>query len=102
MRPWQLSQRPCLACDCLLPAIESLGQVLGGPVPQVRSLAPLSALGSTQLTELYVACNKVTAIESLAALPQLQVLELGGNRIRVLEGGAGRGQVCCWVPPSPP
>lgn len=54
--------------------------------PQVRSLAPLSALGSTQLTELYAACNKVTAIESLAALGQLRVLELGGNRVRVIEG----------------
>lgn len=84
----------------------------------MRSLAPLSALGSTQLTELYAACNKVTAIESLGALTQLRVLELGGNRIRVLEGGPGGRMVrarqtsaCCgWgkraagqpPPPSPP
>ena len=54
--------------------------------PQVRSLAPLSSLGSTQLTELYAACNKITAIESLEQLGQLQALELGGNRIRVLQG----------------
>lgn len=68
----------------------------------MRSLAPLSALGSTQLTELYAACNKVTAIESLAALPQLQVLELGGNRIRVLEGGAGAGRRAAGCRPPLP
>lgn len=53
---------------------------------QVRSLAPLSSLGSTQLTELFVACNKIAAIESLERLALLHTLELGGNRIRSLEG----------------
>ena len=53
-------------------------------------MAPLSSLGSTQLTELYAACNKVTAIESLERLGQLQVLELGGNRIRALQGALRR------------
>ncbi|EFN52712.1 hypothetical protein CHLNCDRAFT_56306 [Chlorella variabilis] len=53
---------------------------------EVRSLAPLSSLGSTQLTELFVACNKIAAIESLERLALLHTLELGGNRIRSLEG----------------
>jgi protein phosphatase 1 regulatory subunit 7 len=52
----------------------------------VRSLAPLSGLGSTQLTELYAACNKISAIESLEHLSNLQLLELGGNRMRAIEG----------------
>lgn len=88
---------PCAAAICLPP---SLTAGAAGPQnrshrrccppicrrPQVRSLAPLSSLRSTQLTELYAACNKVTAIESMEQLGQLQVLELGGNRIRVLQG----------------
>jgi Leucine-rich repeat (LRR) protein len=53
---------------------------------QVRSLAPLSTLGSSQLSELYMACNKIAAIESLDNFPNLRTLELGGNRIRVVEG----------------
>ena len=58
----------------------------------MRSLAPLTALGSTQLTELYAACNKISAIESLGHLSNLQLLELGGNRVRVIEGGWAGGQ----------
>jgi hypothetical protein len=58
---------------------------------QIRSLAPLSSLtaaptSSPPLAELYVAANKVTAIEPLGGLSQLTVLELGSNRIRTIEG----------------
>lgn len=49
--------------------------------PQIRSLAPLTALGAcTSLQELYVAANKVSAIEGLQQLIGLTVLELGSNR----------------------
>lgn len=64
---------------------------------QVRSLAPLSALASTQLQELFVACNKITAIESLDRFTNLRTLELGGNRIRALEG-----MTCCHAVCSAP
>jgi hypothetical protein len=55
---------------------------------QIRSLAPLSSLTacSPPLAELYVAANKVTAIECLRGLSQLTVMELGSNRIRTIEG----------------
>lgn len=56
---------------------------------QVRSLAPLSKLGSTRLSELVAACNKIAVIESLQHLSQLHALELGGNRIRTIEGASG-------------
>jgi protein phosphatase 1 regulatory subunit 7 len=60
-------------------------------VVQIRSLAPLSSLtadssSSPPLTELFVAANKVTAIEALGGFSQLTVLELGSNRIRTIEG----------------
>ena len=73
-----------------------------GPFPPDAAQAPApSKLSrksySTQLTELYAACNKVTTIESLERLGQLQVLELGGNRIRVLQGAylARPGRLLC-------
>jgi protein phosphatase 1 regulatory subunit 7 len=58
---------------------------------QIRSLAPLSSLtadaaSSPPLTELFVAANKVTAIEALGGFSQLTVLELGSNRVRTIEG----------------
>jgi Leucine-rich repeat (LRR) protein len=58
---------------------------------QIRSLAPLSSLtadaaSSPTLTELFVAANKVTAIEALGGFSQLTVLELGSNRVRTIEG----------------
>ncbi|KAI3430888.1 hypothetical protein D9Q98_009297 [Chlorella vulgaris] len=60
---------------------------------EVRSLAPLSKLGSTWLSELVAACNKIAVIESLQHLSQLHALELGGNRIRTIEGLAQLGQL---------
>ena len=57
------------------------------PPLQVRTLAPLSSLGSSSpLTELYASCNKIATIEGLERLAHLHILELGGNRVRVLEG----------------
>lgn len=58
---------------------------------QIRSLAPLTSLTADPaavppLRELYVAANKVGAIEALAGLTGLTVLELGSNRIRAIEG----------------
>lgn len=49
-------------------------------------MAPLSALASAQLRDLFAACNKITAIESLDRFTSLRTLELGGNRIRTLDG----------------
>ncbi|KAF6256494.1 hypothetical protein COO60DRAFT_1528850 [Scenedesmus sp. NREL 46B-D3] len=62
---------------------------------QIRSLAPLSSLAaepasSPPLVELFVAANKVTAIEALGGFSQLTVLELGSNRIRTIEGLEGQ------------
>ena len=67
------------------------------PPLQVRTLAPLSSLGSSSpLTELYASCNKIATIEGLERLAHLHILELGGNRVRVLEGACkgGAGQPC--------
>ncbi|EFJ51655.1 hypothetical protein VOLCADRAFT_103293 [Volvox carteri f. nagariensis] len=53
---------------------------------QIRNLLPLADLNSSKLEELYVANNKVTAIAALSHLTSLTLLELGSNRIRVIEG----------------
>jgi hypothetical protein len=57
---------------------------------QLRSLAPLSSLQQRPATtpplkELFVAANKVAVIEGLSDLTCLTLLELGSNRIRVIE-----------------
>ncbi|GIL71375.1 hypothetical protein Vretifemale_1944 [Volvox reticuliferus] len=53
---------------------------------QIRNLLPLADLDLNRLEELYVANNKVTAIAALSNLTALTLLELGSNRIRVVEG----------------
>jgi len=52
---------------------------------EFRSLQPLAELSSAPLTELFVANNKVTSFEGVQTLTQLQVLEMGSNRIKVVE-----------------
>lgn len=53
---------------------------------QIRKICGLESLGST-LKELYLVENKIKVIEGLDSLVNLELLELGGNRIR--EIGAG-------------
>lgn len=76
-----------------IPTLEGFSQLtrLEFSYNQIRSLAPLSSLtadpaASPPLLELFVAANKVTAIEALGGLSKLTVLELGSNRIRTIEG----------------
>ena len=57
---------------------------------EIRSLAPLSGETTNPgpgvaLEELYVASNKVSKIEGLEEFKKLQILELGSNRLRVVE-----------------
>ena len=57
---------------------------------EIKSLSPLSAETSNPgpgeaLEELYVAANKVSKIEGLEAFTNLRILELGSNRLRVVE-----------------
>ena len=82
--------------DNQLPAIPDLApctslRTLEVSYNQVRTLAPLASLAAP-LRELYAACNKVTAIESLEHFwPSLRVLELGSNRLREVAGLDGAG-----------
>ena len=48
-------------------------------------MRPLSSLTAVGLESLFLASNKITAIESLNAFPHLKLLELGFNRIRCIE-----------------
>eukprot|EP00339_Tiarina_fusa_P019828 CAMPEP_0117003960 /NCGR_PEP_ID=MMETSP0472-20121206/5105_1 /TAXON_ID=693140 ORGANISM="Tiarina fusus, Strain LIS" /NCGR_SAMPLE_ID=MMETSP0472 /ASSEMBLY_ACC=CAM_ASM_000603 /LENGTH=179 /DNA_ID=CAMNT_0004704781 /DNA_START=23 /DNA_END=559 /DNA_ORIENTATION=- len=50
----------------------------------VRDLAPVSVCEN--LTELYIANNKLKEITGLHTLKQLKKIDLGANRIRVMEG----------------
>lgn len=52
---------------------------------QIRTLKPLELVDHGQLTDLYCAVNKVSAIESIGHLTRLTVLELGSNRIKEIE-----------------
>lgn len=57
------------------------------PGPQIKSIEALASLSADNLTQLYVASNRVAAIgTSISHLTKLTVLELGSNRIRSLEG----------------
>jgi protein phosphatase 1 regulatory subunit 7 len=49
---------------------------------EITSLQGLSKV-SSNLKELYVSKNEVTKIEEIDHLHQLQILELGSNRLRV-------------------
>ena len=49
---------------------------------EITSLHGLSKVSNT-LKELYVSKNEVTKIEEIDHLHQLQILELGSNRLRV-------------------
>jgi protein phosphatase 1 regulatory subunit 7 len=50
----------------------------------IRDLSPVSVCQN--LTELYIANNKLKHISGLEALVQLKKIDLGANRIRVMEG----------------
>ena len=57
---------------------------------EIKSLAPLSRETTNPgpgkaLEELYVASNKISKIEGLREFTKLQILELGSNRLRVVE-----------------
>lgn len=59
---------------------------------EIRSLAPLASETTSPgpgeaLEELYVAANKISKIEGLEEFTRLRVLELGSNRLRVVEVG---------------
>lgn len=49
---------------------------------EITSMSGLSKASST-LKELYVSKNEVTKIEEIDHLYELQILELGSNRLRV-------------------
>lgn len=49
---------------------------------EITSLHGLSRVSNT-LTELYVSKNEVTTIEEIDHFHQLQILELGSNKLRV-------------------
>ncbi|GET85858.1 protein phosphatase type 1 regulator-like protein [Leishmania tarentolae] len=53
---------------------------------QIRKIAGLDSLGPT-LKELYLVENKIKVIEGLDSLINLELLELGGNRIREIGCG---------------
>lgn len=53
---------------------------------QIRKICGLESLGST-LKELYLVENKIKVIEGLDTLVNLELLELGGNRIREIGSG---------------
>lgn len=53
---------------------------------QIRKIRGLESLGST-LKELYLVENKIKVIEGLDTLVNLELLELGGNRIREIGDG---------------
>ena len=53
---------------------------------QIRKIRGLESLGST-LKELYLVENKIKVIEGLDTLVNLELLELGGNRIREIGSG---------------
>ncbi|KAG5486384.1 hypothetical protein CUR178_07699 [Leishmania enriettii] len=53
---------------------------------QLRKITGLDSLGST-LKELYLVENKIKVIEGLDNLVHLELLELGGNRIREIGSG---------------
>jgi protein phosphatase 1 regulatory subunit 7 len=53
---------------------------------QIRKIQGLESLGST-LKELYLVENKIKVIEGLDTLVNLELLELGGNRIREIGPG---------------
>lgn len=48
-------------------------------------MAPISALAPCPLQELYLASNKISCITGLSALTDLRILELGSNRIKLIE-----------------
>jgi len=60
---------------------------------EFRSLQPLEELASVPLVELFAANNKITSCDGLASLSQLQVLELGSNRIKKIEQLEGKDQL---------
>lgn len=72
------------------------------PVPRVldisfnllRNIEGVDKL--TRLKKLFLVNNKISKIENISSLRQLQMLELGSNRIRV-GVGAGRGLEVCRV-----
>ena len=72
------------------------------PVPRVldisfnllRNIEGLDKL--TRLKKLFLVNNKISKIENISSLRQLQMLELGSNRIRV-GVGAGHGLEVCRV-----
>ncbi|KPI83036.1 protein phosphatase type 1 regulator-like protein [Leptomonas seymouri] len=53
---------------------------------QIRKISGLESLGPT-LKELYLVENKIKVIEGLDTLVNLELLELGGNRIREIGSG---------------
>ncbi|KAG5511482.1 hypothetical protein JKF63_07446 [Porcisia hertigi] len=53
---------------------------------QLRKISGLDSLGAT-LKELYLVENKIKVIEGLDSLVHLELLELGGNRIREIGPG---------------
>ncbi|KAK9919072.1 hypothetical protein WJX75_009137 [Coccomyxa subellipsoidea] len=56
---------------------------------QIQSLQPLQSLGSTGLTDLYVANNAIQKIEAVHQFTNLRLLELGSNKIRNITGLEG-------------
>ena len=46
----------------------------------IRDMAPVACL--TNLTELYIANNKITQIKGLEGMGRLKTLDLGANRLR--------------------
>jgi len=64
------------------PALE----VLDVGYNEVRSMAPVAGLDGKNLVELTLAANKIGKIEGVEHLTHLDMLELGSNRLRVIEG----------------
>lgn len=52
---------------------------------QIRSMQPLTSLTAVGLESLFMASNKITAIEGIDLFSDLKILELGFNRIRQIE-----------------
>ena len=51
----------------------------------IRDMTPVSYCSPQNLTELYLANNKLKEIKGLASLKNLKKLDLGANRIRIMD-----------------
>lgn len=80
----------CVPDHFFLPAANSLMHLF----LCCNNLTTIPALNTPLLTELGLACNKITKMEHLDHLPHLARLDLRANRISRLEGLSANTQLC--------